>query len=116
MDRRESPLGKAVRLYLAGTPVEGAAADAAHVMRCLEADDWETALILLGDLGDAHPQPPEFWGLLADAARLMWLQRDADWYEWRRGEARNGALRAELCLLPSEQGGREMPILPGEGL
>lgn len=116
MDPRQSSLGKAVRLYLAGTHVKEAVASTARVMQCLKADDWEAALILLEDLGDAHPQPPEFWGLLADAARLIWLQRDAGWYEWRRSEARNGALRAELCLLPVEEGGRKVPILPGEGL
>ncbi|GAA3079632.1 hypothetical protein [Streptosporangium carneum] len=116
MDSQDSPLRRAVRLCLAGTHADEVAAGALHVMECLEDDDWETALILLEDLGDARPQLPEFWSLLADAARLLWLRDDAAWYEWRRGQARNGALRAELCLMRAEEGGRAVPIPPGGSL
>ncbi|MEU8355764.1 hypothetical protein AB0C27_07080 [Nonomuraea sp. NPDC048882] len=82
----------------------------------LEHGEWEMVLLVLEELGDAHPQPPEFWDLLADAARVMWLESHVAWYEWRGSEARNGALRAELCLVPTEEGGRKVPILPGKGL
>ncbi|MEV0151986.1 MULTISPECIES: hypothetical protein [unclassified Nonomuraea] len=89
---------------------------AAQVMECLGEEDWETAFILLEELGDARPQRPEFWRLLAHAARLVWRREDADWYEWRSSEARNGALRAELCLARTEEGGRALPVLPGRSL
>ncbi|MGW4637069.1 hypothetical protein ACWEN6_01005 [Sphaerisporangium sp. NPDC004334] len=85
----------------------------ADVLESLEYGEWEMALLLLGDLGDAHPQAPEFWDLLADAARLMWLESDVAWYQWRGSEARAGALRAELCLARSEDGGRRTSIPPG---
>nr|WP_221473114.1 hypothetical protein [Planomonospora venezuelensis] len=116
VDSQDSPLHKAVRLCLVGTRTEEATARAAEVMERLKDDDWEAALVLLEDLGDDCPQSPEFWGLLADAARLLWLQQEVGWYEWRRSEARNGALRAELCLLPAGEGGRKVPVLPGEVL
>ncbi|MEU4231944.1 hypothetical protein AB0F17_47260 [Nonomuraea sp. NPDC026600] len=109
MDFQGSALLKAARLCLADTRSEKAAV---RVLEYLEGDDWEAALLLLEDLGDVYPQPPEFWSLLADAARLMWLKRDADWYAWRSSEARSGALRAELCLMRTEDGGRKGPVLP----
>lgn len=61
--------------------------------------------------GGAHPQPPGFWSLLTDAAHLMCL-KDADWYAWRSSEARSGAIRAELCLMRTEDGGRKRPVPP----
>ncbi len=93
-----------------------AGASVSDALEYLRHGEWEMVLILLEELGDARPQPPEFWDLLADAARAMWLEADVGWYEWRRSEAWNGALRAELCLLPTEEGGRKVPILPGKGL
>ncbi|MBT2226433.1 hypothetical protein [Nonomuraea sp. NEAU-A123] len=113
MDSQDSPLHDAARIYLSGMRAEEDPASALQVMESSETDGWEAALILLQDLGDARPQPPEFWALLADAARLIWLREDADWYEWRRSEARNGALRAEICLMRTEEGGRALPIPPG---
>ncbi|MET8046193.1 hypothetical protein ABZU75_01210 [Streptosporangium sp. NPDC005286] len=113
MGSQDSPLYKAARLQFVGARAEEVTVSAVHIMECLEDDDWETALILLEDLGDAHPQPPKFWSLLADAARLIWLREDADWYEWRSSEARNGALQAELCLVRTEDGGRALSVPPG---
>ncbi|GII65072.1 hypothetical protein Skr01_51570 [Sphaerisporangium krabiense] len=85
----------------------------AGVLEYLEHDEWEMVALLLEELGDAHPQPPEFWDLPADAARLMWLESHATWYRWRCREARTGALRAELCLTRTEDGGRRTPVPPG---
>ncbi|MEV4744809.1 hypothetical protein AB0K21_00395 [Streptosporangium sp. NPDC049248] len=110
MDLQDSPLLKAARLCPVDIRTEETGISVADVLEYLEHDEWETALLLLEELGDAHPQLPEFWNLLADAARLMWLQEDADWCEWRCGEARNGAVRADLCLTSAEDGGRMSPI------
>jgi hypothetical protein len=84
-------------------------------MGYLAHDEWEMALLLLEDLGDAFPQSPEFWGFLAEAARQMWLDGDVAWCEWRRSEARSGTIRADLCLARTEDGGRAMPI-PSRGV
>ncbi|MFC4529157.1 hypothetical protein [Sphaerisporangium dianthi] len=85
----------------------------ADVLEYLEHGEWEMVLLLLEELGDAHPQPPEFWDLLADAARVMWLESDVAWCQWRRSEARTGAFRVELCLARTEDGGRRTPMPPG---
>ncbi|MFC3980050.1 hypothetical protein [Streptosporangium jomthongense] len=66
----------------------------------LEQDDWEAALLLLEESAEVSPQPSEFWDLLADAARLLWLHDDARWYGWRSVEARGGVVLAELRLGP----------------
>lgn len=93
--------------------IEEAGIGVADVLDYLKHDEWEMALLLLEDLGDAHPQPAKFWSLLAEAARQMWLHRDVAWCEWRATEARIGAVLAELCLTPREDGGRALPIPPG---
>lgn len=111
VDSQDSPLLKAARLCLADARSEKATVSAARVMEYLEDDDWEAALLLLEDFGGAHPQPPGFWSLLTDAAHLMCL-KDADWYAWRSSEARSGAIRAELCLMRTEDGGRKRPVPP----
>ncbi|MEV4320838.1 hypothetical protein AB0J37_01255 [Microbispora rosea] len=116
MDSQDPLLLKAARLCPADVRTEENGIGVADVLEYLKHDEWETALLLLEELGDAHPQPPEFWNLLADAARLMWLSGDVAWCEWRRAEARNGAIRAELCLASAENGGRTTPVAPGEGL
>jgi hypothetical protein len=116
MESQASPLLKTAHLCLAGDSSEEVVISATRVMEYVKGDDWETALLLLEDLGDTHPQSPEFWDLLADAARLLWLKEDAHWYAWRGSEARFGAFRAELRLLPAEDGGRSMPLLPRERL
>ncbi|MEV0828678.1 hypothetical protein [Nonomuraea rubra] len=114
MDFQDSPLLHAARLCPIDVRTE-AGISVADVLECLEHDEWEMALLLLEDLGDTHPLPPEFWSLLADAARLMWLLRDAEWCEWRCSEARSGAVLAELCLLSPENGGRTRPV-PTRGM
>ncbi|MFG1681615.1 hypothetical protein ACGFNP_15745 [Nonomuraea sp. NPDC049269] len=115
MDLQDSPLLKAVRLCAADIRT-AAGAGVAEVLEYLERDDWEMALLLLEELGNAHSQPREFWDLLADAARLLGLRKDADWYGWRYSEVRNGAVLAELCLMSPEEGGRTRPIPPGGAL
>ncbi|OUC96046.1 hypothetical protein [Streptosporangium minutum] len=111
MDFQDSPLLKAARLCPADIQTE-TGVDVADVLKYLEHDDWETALLLLEEIGDAHPQPPQFWELLADTARLLWLAKDAYWYGWRSSEARNGAVLAELCLMSAEEGGWPRPAPP----
>ncbi|MEV4470317.1 hypothetical protein [Nonomuraea sp. NPDC049504] len=68
------------------------------------------ALVLLQELGDVQPCPPAFWTLLADVARLLWLESDVVWYEWRRSEASAGAFLAELSL---HDGGRARKAIAG---
>ncbi|MEU4541490.1 hypothetical protein AB0G15_42340 [Streptosporangium sp. NPDC023825] len=110
MDFQDFLLLKAARLCPVDVRTEDVGISVADVLEYLEHDEWETALLLLEELGDAHPQLPEFWSLLADAARLMGLQGDAEWCEWRCSEARNGAVRADLCLTSTEDGGRTRPV------
>ncbi|MET8054767.1 hypothetical protein ABZU75_45070 [Streptosporangium sp. NPDC005286] len=112
MISRDSPLLNAAHLCSDDARTESGVG-AADALEYLKQDEWEMALILLEELGDAHPPPPEFWGLLADAARLMWLKSDVAWYDWRRSEARTGAFLAELHLLPAGDGSRTTPIPPG---
>ncbi|WP_189250189.1 hypothetical protein [Streptosporangium pseudovulgare] len=114
MTSQDSLLLKAARLCPADARTE-LGVGVAEVLEYLKHDEWEMALLLLEELGDAHPQPPEFWSLLADAARLMWLKSDVAWCEWRRSEARTGAFLAELHLLPAGEGSRTTPI-PAGGL
>jgi hypothetical protein len=109
---QDCPLLKAAQLCTGGIQTK-ADVDVAGVLEHLEDDDWEAALLLLEEIGDAHPQLPQFWDLLADAARLLWLAKDAYWYGWRSSEARNGAVLAELCLMSPEEGGRPRPAPPG---
>ncbi|MER5621067.1 hypothetical protein ABT061_08490 [Streptosporangium sp. NPDC002544] len=77
MDSQDSPLYKAARLQLVGARAEEVTVSAVHIMECLEDDDWETALILLEDLGDAHPQPPKLPIGMAEirAANAVWVYR-----------------------------------------
>ncbi|MGV9773373.1 hypothetical protein [Streptosporangium sp. NPDC003464] len=111
MDLQDSFLLKAARLCPADIRTE-AGVGVADVLEHLERDDWETALLLLEELGDAHLQSPEFWDLLADTARLLWLHKDAEWYGWRGCEVRSGAVLAELHLMSPEEGGRTRPVPP----
>ncbi|MFD0733034.1 hypothetical protein [Planotetraspora mira] len=116
VDSQDSLLLQAARMCPADVRTEEAGLSVADVLDYLKYDEWEMALLLLEDLGDAHPQPPEFWSLLAEAARLMWLQRDVAWCEWRASEARVGAVLAELCLARREDGGRALSVPPGHVL
>ncbi|MEV1178447.1 hypothetical protein [Nonomuraea sp. NPDC049784] len=116
VDLQDSLLLQAARMCPADIRTEETGISVADVLDYVKHDEWEMALLLLEDLGDAHPQPPQFWSLLAEAARQMWLHRDVDWCEWRVAEARAGVVRAELCLTPREDGGRPLPIPPGHVL
>ncbi|GLX00260.1 hypothetical protein [Microtetraspora sp. NBRC 16547] len=90
MEFQDALLLKAAQFCPADFRTEEAGISVADVLEYLEHDEWEMALLLLEDLGDSHPQPTEFWTLLADAARLMRLESHVVWCEWRRSEARTG--------------------------
>ncbi|MDT6985420.1 hypothetical protein ACFSUJ_32875 [Streptomyces lusitanus] len=86
------------------------------VWEYLAHDEWDTALGLLEELGDAQPLPAAFWASLAAAARELGFERSAAWCHWREGETRNGIIRADLTLRsPSDDAGRRSP-LPGAGV
>ncbi|NJP33735.1 hypothetical protein [Micromonospora thermarum] len=81
----------------------------------LDHDEWEIALDILVELGDAYRTETAFWDLLAEAARMMWLSRTERWCHWRRAEVVHGVVRADLQLVdPGVAGGRRTPI-PGDG-
>ena len=81
----------------------------------LDHDEWEIALDILVELGEASGSEAAFWDLLAEAARMMWLSRTERWCHWRRFEAVHGVVRADLQLVdPGVAGGRRIPI-PGDG-
>ncbi|MEU4218560.1 hypothetical protein AB0F10_24715, partial [Actinoplanes sp. NPDC026623] len=73
--------------------------------------EWEIALDVLLDLGDAYPATTSFWHLLGDAAHRMGLERSAAWCAWRSREVLHGIIRAELRLLP----GARKSAIPGAG-
>ncbi|GGP55946.1 hypothetical protein [Streptomyces melanogenes] len=73
-------------------------------------DEWEIALGLLEELGDAGSPPLAFWEKLAEAADQFRLERSAAWCHWRCSEIRNGAIRAELTLRPAAEARRTTPI------
>ncbi|MET9653386.1 hypothetical protein ABZZ44_24390 [Streptomyces sp. NPDC006460] len=77
-----------------------------HLVR----DEWEIALGLLEELGDAGSLPLAFWEELAEAADHLRLERSAAWCHWRCSEIRNGMIRADLTLLPAAEGRRTTPI------
>ncbi|WP_231509154.1 hypothetical protein [Streptosporangium roseum] len=116
MESQDSLLLQAAQMCPANVRTEEAGIGVADVLDYLKHDEWEMALLLLEDVGDAHPQPAEFWSLLAEAARQMWLHKDVAWCEWRASEARVGAVLAELCLARREDGGRALPVPPGHVL
>ncbi|WP_344633879.1 hypothetical protein [Streptomyces glaucosporus] len=78
-------------------------------------DEWEVALQLLEELGDAQPLPLGFWQDLARAAEQMRLDRSAAWCHWRCYETRHGIIRADLALGPADEARRRSP-LPGAGV
>ncbi|UBU08405.1 hypothetical protein [Nonomuraea gerenzanensis] len=85
------------------------------VRECLSHDEWEMALGVLQDFDGIEWQSVEYWNLLADAARQMWLTRDAAWCHWRGSETHSGILiRAGLQLTTPEAGGRRRSV-PGAG-
>ncbi|WP_344958317.1 hypothetical protein [Actinomadura miaoliensis] len=82
----------------------------------LEHDEWEVALHILVELGDAYPASTSFWDVLAQAARQMRLERTEAWCHWRCWEVVHGVIRADLQLVPSaDPGGRRTPV-PGAGV
>ncbi|GAA2424622.1 hypothetical protein GCM10010421_08990 [Streptomyces glaucus] len=78
-------------------------------------DEWEIALGLLEELGDARALPPAFWEKLAEAAEQFQFGRSAAWCHWRCSEIRKGMIRAALTLRPAAEARRTMPI-PGAGV
>ncbi|MEU3453024.1 hypothetical protein ABZ671_05410 [Micromonospora sp. NPDC006766] len=81
----------------------------------LDHDEWEIALDILVELGDACRTETVFWDFLAEAARLMRLSRTERWCHWRRAEVLHGVVRADLQLVdPDVPGGRQTPV-PGDG-
>ena len=68
--------------------------------------EWEMVLGVLEDFGDVHRVSVDFWGLLAEAARQMTLDRSRRWCEWRGWEVQHGTVRATLSLRDAEEGGR----------
>jgi hypothetical protein len=98
----------AVATGAAGTTV-------ADVNEYLDHDEWEVALDILVELGDAYRTETAYWDLLAEAARMMWLSRTERWCHWRRSEVVHGVVRVDLHLVdPDVAGGRRTPI-PGDG-
>ncbi|MFH8452934.1 hypothetical protein ACH4CD_27295 [Streptomyces fungicidicus] len=73
-------------------------------------DEWEIALGLLEELGDARSLPLTFWEQLAEAAEQLRLERSAAWCHWRCAEIRNGVIRADLTLRPAAEARRTTPI------
>ncbi|NDU74599.1 hypothetical protein GWI34_18460 [Actinomadura sp. DSM 109109] len=77
-------------------------------------DDWESALLILEDFDGVQWQTVRYWDLLIAAARQLWLGSDVAWLRWRRSETLHGLIRADLRLLPPEEGGRSLPV-PSDG-
>jgi hypothetical protein len=78
-------------------------------------DDWEVALDLLQELGDAWTVPEGFWDELGRAAAALGFERSREWCWWREAETRSGVIRAHLTLRPAGEGPRRTPI-PGGGV
>lgn len=82
----------------------------------LDHNEYEIALDILTELGDAYAAETSFWTLLADAAAEMNLHRAEAWCHWRAAETVHGIIRADLQLLsPAQPGARRTPI-PGDGV
>ncbi|MFJ8820337.1 hypothetical protein ACIREE_00985 [Streptomyces sp. NPDC102467] len=74
-------------------------------------DEWEVALGLLEELGDAQASLSlSFWENLATAAEQMRLEKSAAWCHWRCYETRVGIIRADLTLRPAAEARRQSPI------
>lgn len=101
--------------FVPGDARSDAGLGAADVLDCLLDDDWDLAHGILADFEGVEWQTVEYWELLEEAARQMYLERRADWCRWRGWEARHGVIRADLRLLAPGAGGRGLPI-PGNGV
>ncbi|MFE9055514.1 hypothetical protein [Streptomyces mutabilis] len=73
-------------------------------------DEWEIALGLLEEFGEAHSLSLAFWEKLAEAADQLQLERSAAWCHWRCSELRNGVIRADLTLRPAAEARRTTPV------
>ncbi|NEB41037.1 hypothetical protein [Streptomyces sp. SID14515] len=98
---------------------EGVATDndmtVSDVWDYLAHDEWEVALDLLQALGGAWTAPAGFWDELARVAGALGFERSREWCWWREMETRSGVIRADLTLLPADEGPRRPPI-PGGGV
>ncbi|AGL15053.1 hypothetical protein [Actinoplanes sp. N902-109] len=82
----------------------------------LDHNEYEIALDILTELGDAYAAGTSFWTLLADAAAEMNLHRTKAWCHWRAAETVHGIFRADLQLFsPAQPGARRNPI-PSDGI
>ncbi|MFB7232561.1 hypothetical protein ACFCY9_33025 [Streptomyces fimicarius] len=88
---------------------------ASDVWDHLAHDEWEVALDLLQELGEAWTAPVGFWDELERAAEALGFERSREWCRWRATETRSGVIRADLALLPAGEGPRSTPI-PGGGV
>lgn len=77
-------------------------------------DEWEVALAVLDDFDGVQWQTVRYWDLLIAAAQQLWLESDVAWFHWRRSETLHGLIRADLRLVPPEEGGRRLPV-PNDG-
>ncbi|MFG3708521.1 hypothetical protein ACGF7U_27850 [Micromonospora sp. NPDC047670] len=101
--------------HVPAVATDEAGATVADANEYLDHDEWEVALDILVELGDAYRTETAYWDLLAEAARLMWLSQTERWCHWRRFEVVHGMVRADLQLVdPDVAGGRRTPI-PGDG-
>ncbi|MEU7906295.1 hypothetical protein [Actinoplanes sp. NPDC049118] len=82
----------------------------------LNHNEFEIALDILTELGDAYAAEPAFWNLLADAAAEMNLHRAKAWCHWRAAETLHGIIRADLQLFSPEQPGARKTAIPGDGI
>lgn len=74
-------------------------ATVADVLAYLDEDEREFALDLLGDFGGIAWQTSQYWHLLVDAAKELYLPHK--WFAWREAETRQGLIRVDLQLVPS---------------
>lgn len=82
----------------------------------LDHNEYEIALGILTELGDAFTAETSFWTLLADAAAEMNLNRNKAWCHWRAAETVHGIIRADLQLLSPAQPGARTSAIPGAGI
>lgn len=93
-----------------------AGATVADAVEYLDHNEYEIALDVLTELGDAYAAETSFWNLLAAAAAEMSLNRTKAWCHWRAAEARHGIIRADLQLFSPAQPGARRTAIPGDGI
>ncbi|GIF44541.1 hypothetical protein [Actinoplanes xinjiangensis] len=82
----------------------------------LDHNEYEVALDLLTELGEAYATETSYWNLLADAAAEMNLHRAKAWCHWRAAETVHGIIRADLRLVDPAQPGARRTAIPGDGI